>query len=40
MDSASANRKTAGAPLSGLGLGETQQAVLLVLKRLGNATQS
>ena len=40
MDSASANTKTDGVSLSGLGLGETQQAVLLVLKRLGNATQS
>ncbi|HET9708141.1 MAG TPA: winged helix-turn-helix transcriptional regulator [Gemmatimonadales bacterium] len=40
MDSASANTKTDGAPLSGLGLGDTQQAVLLVLKHLGNATQS
>jgi predicted ArsR family transcriptional regulator len=40
MDSASANTKIDGAPLSGLGLGDTQRAVLLVLKRLGNATQS
>jgi predicted ArsR family transcriptional regulator len=40
MDSASENTKIDGAQLSGLGLGDTQQAVLLVLKRLGNATRS
>ena len=40
MDSASANTKNDGAPLSGLGLGETQQALLLALKRLGQATQA
>lgn len=40
MDSTSANTKIDEAPLSGLGLGDTRQAVLLVLKRLGNATQS
>lgn len=41
MDSGSASTTTAdGAPLSGLGLGDTQQAVLLALKRLGAATQA
>ena len=40
MDSTSANTKIDWAPLSGLGLGETQQAVLLALKRLGRATQA
>jgi len=40
MDSASENTKIDGAQLTGLGLGDTQQAVLLVLKRLGNATRS
>lgn len=40
MDSASASAKTDPAPLAGLGLGDTQQAVLLTLKRLGAATQA
>jgi len=40
MDTASANTKIDGAPLSGLGLGETQEALLLALKRLGRATQA
>lgn len=40
MDSASASAKSDLAPLSGLGLGDTQQAVLLTLKRLGAATQA
>lgn len=40
MDSASASTTTERAPLSGLGLGSTQQAVLLALKRLGAVTQA
>ena len=40
MDSASASATTDRAPLTGLGLGDTQQAVLLALKRLGAATQA
>jgi predicted ArsR family transcriptional regulator len=40
MDSASASTTSDGAALSGLGLGDTQQAVLLALKRLGAATQA
>jgi predicted ArsR family transcriptional regulator len=40
MDSASANTKTDGVSLAGLGLGETRQALLLALKHLGQATQA
>lgn len=40
MDSASASMRIDPAPLAGLGLGDTQQAVLLTLKRLGAATQA
>ena len=40
MDSASANTTIDGAPLSTVGLGDTQQALLLALKRLGQATQA
>lgn|SRR5512143_4162926 len=41
MESASANTSRAStAPLFGPGLGETQRAILLLLKRLGPATQA
>jgi predicted ArsR family transcriptional regulator len=40
MDSASASMRIDPTPLAGLGLGDTQQAVLLTLKRLGAATQA
>lgn len=40
MDSASGTTTTDRAPLAGLGLGDTQQAVVLALKRLGAATQA
>lgn len=40
LSDATTTIRTDAAPLSGLGLGETQQAVLLSLKRLGAATQA
>lgn len=40
MDSASVTATTERAPLPGVGLGDTQQAMLLALKRLGDATQA
>ncbi len=40
MDVASVTTATSRAPLSALGLGDTQQAILLALKRLGDATQA